>query len=246
MPTESDMGPAREPAPPLVIAHRGASAAHPENTLEAFRGAATLGADWVELDVRRTRDEVLVVHHDAVLADGRVIVELSAHELPSTVATLDVALDVCAAAGLGVNVEIKSDPNDPDFDPEHRVAERVAGLLEGPEAVGPFLVTSFDWRCLHRVREVAPALATGQLGFGPIDMTVAVRRARDAGHVAINPHRREVDGALVDLAHGAGLRVYPWTVDDADEMATLLALGVDGIITNVPDRLRALVGPGPR
>jgi glycerophosphoryl diester phosphodiesterase len=247
MPTERDTRPGEtgEGPPPLVIAHRGASSAHPENTLAAFAGAAQLGADWVELDVRRTRDEVLVVHHDAVLTDGRVIVELAAHELPASVATLDAALELCAREGLGVNVEIKSDPSDPDFDPEQRVAERVAGLLLGPEAAGPYLVTSFDWRCLRRVREVAPTLETGQLGFGPIDMAIAVRRARDAGHVAVNPHRGEVDARLIELAHGSGLRVYPWTVDDPAEMAALLALGVDGIITNVPDRLRALVGPRP-
>ena len=245
MPTEGDMWPDQGVGapPPLVIAHRGASAAHPENTVAAFRGAAALGADWVELDVRRTRDEVLVVHHDAVLPDGRVIVELAAAELPSTVATLDAALDACEAEHLGVNVEIKSDPRDPDFDPEQRVAERVAEMLLVTDAVGPYLVTSFDWRCLRRVRDVAPTLETGQLGFGGTDMAVAVRRAREAGHVAINPYRLEVDAGLVELAHGAGLRVYPWTVDDPAEMAALLALGVDGIITNVPDRLRALVGP---
>src|SRR4051794_26170296 len=149
----------------LVIAHRGASAQHPENTLAAFEGAAALGADWVELDVRRTRDEVLVVHHDPRLADGRTIVELAAAELPGTVATLDAALDRCAARGLGVNVEIKSDAGEPDFDPEYRVAERVAAMLTEPELPGPYLVTSFDWRCLRRVREVAPSVETGQLGF---------------------------------------------------------------------------------
>ena len=60
-----------------VIAHRGASAAAPENTIEAFLLARELGADWVELDARRTRDGAIVVHHDDTLADGRVIVELS-------------------------------------------------------------------------------------------------------------------------------------------------------------------------
>ncbi len=73
----------------LVIAHRGASAARPENTLEAFRHAATLGADWVELDVRRTADDRLTVHHDAVLPDGRAIVHLAAGDLPPVAALPD-------------------------------------------------------------------------------------------------------------------------------------------------------------
>src|SRR3954453_22244315 len=73
---------------PLVIAHRGASAAFPENTVEAFEGASRLGADWVELDVRRTADGLLAVHHDARLGGGRAVVELPASALPASVPDL--------------------------------------------------------------------------------------------------------------------------------------------------------------
>jgi len=225
----------------LVIAHRGASARYADNTLAAFEAAAELGADWVELDVRRTRDEVLVVHHDPVLVDGRVIVEQASATLPAEVATLDAALAVCAAGGLGVNIELKSDATEPDYDPEYRVAERVAGMLSTPEHHGPYLVSSFDWRCLRRFRELAPGVETGQLGFSGADLGRDVSRARAAGHVAINPHHRLVDAHLVSLARAAGMRVYPWTVDDEAEMHALVELGVDGIITNVPDRLRVVL-----
>src|SRR5262245_27082175 len=102
----SGMQPSRRPA---VIAHRGASRAAPENTLEAFRLARSLGADAVELDVRRTRDGALAVHHDARLPDGQSVVDLSAAELPRSVPLLDAALDACA--GMWVNVEIKNDPS---------------------------------------------------------------------------------------------------------------------------------------
>ncbi len=74
--------------PQTVIAHRGASAAAAENTIEAFALAAELGADGVELDARRTADGQVVVHHDAHLPDGRVIVDLSAADLPAHVPTL--------------------------------------------------------------------------------------------------------------------------------------------------------------
>src|SRR3954469_9348848 len=99
-----------------IFAHRGASVAFVENTVDAFRGARALGATWVELDVRRTADGGLAVHHDAHLVDGRAIVDLPAEQLPSHVPSLAEALEACAP--LGVNVEIKNTPNDVDFDPE--------------------------------------------------------------------------------------------------------------------------------
>ena len=98
----------------LVVAHRGASAAALENTVEAFCRARDLGADWVELDVRRTADGVAVVHHDAHLPDGRRIGGLHAVDLPSHVPGLAEALEACD--GMGVVVEIKNLPDDPDFD----------------------------------------------------------------------------------------------------------------------------------
>jgi len=109
-----------------VIGHRGASATHPENTLEAFRAAAEQGAHGVELDVRRTADDVLVVFNDAHLGDGRLIRELGAAELPATIPTLAQALDACA--DLWMNVEVKNMPDDPDYDAEHGLSVAVAGL----------------------------------------------------------------------------------------------------------------------
>ena len=115
-----------------VIGHRGASATHPENTLGAFQAAADQGAQGIELDVRRTADDVLVVFHDAHLANGKVIRELGAAELPSFVPTLAEALEVCS--DLWVNIEIKNLPEDPDYDTEHGLSIAVAGLVA---AFGP-------------------------------------------------------------------------------------------------------------
>ena len=92
----------------LVVAHRGASAVHAENTIPAFVAAREMGADWVELDVRLTADGVPVVHHDPVLTDGRVIRSLSVGDLPDELPTLEAAIESCAP--LGVNIEIKSTP----------------------------------------------------------------------------------------------------------------------------------------
>ena len=232
---------------PLVIGHRGASEARPENTVEAFRHAAELGADWVELDVRRTADDALVIHHDAVLPDGRVIVELAAAELPATVATLAEALAACA--GMGVNIEIKNVRPDPDFDPGDRVAGAVAELLLAGDVLGDIalvdiLVTSFNPRTVAVMGELAPSVRTGQLLFdlsAPEVAAAAVARAAADGHVSINPWDPFVDEALMARAGDAGLLVYPWTVDDPDRMRALIDLGVAGIITNVPDVARAIV-----
>ena len=159
---------------PLVIGHRGASAARPENTVDAFPHAAELGADWVELDVRRTADDALVIHHDALLPDGRTIVELTAAELPPSVASLDDAMAACA--GMGVNVEIKNVPDDPDWDPDDRIAREVAELLLEPPSgwridLTRILVTSFDPRTVGVVRSRSATIPTGQLVFDLSDPT---------------------------------------------------------------------------
>ena len=110
-----------------VIAHRGASRAERENTLAAFRRAAIMGADAVELDVRRTSDGAMAVHHDAVLPDGRVICEMTAAELPEHVPLLPAALDACN--GMWVNIEIKNYPIDVDYDPGDSLAATLATHL---------------------------------------------------------------------------------------------------------------------
>ncbi|HET9600676.1 MAG TPA: glycerophosphodiester phosphodiesterase, partial [Acidimicrobiales bacterium] len=89
--------------------------------MAAFRRAAEIGADMVELDVRRSADGVLVVHHNADLADGRAVASTASRELPGTVPALDEALAACE--GMTVNVEIKNDPDEPGFDPGRRLSD---------------------------------------------------------------------------------------------------------------------------
>jgi glycerophosphoryl diester phosphodiesterase len=214
-----------------IIGHRGASAAWPENTIEAFRGAAALGADWVELDVRRTRDGALAVHHDAHLPDGRAIVELRAAELPPAVPSLAEALDACAP--MGVNVEIKNSPQDVDFDGTIALAGPVVAAIDASSVA--VIVSSFHPPTVARVREIAPHVATAQLTFDLRDPARVVARVAAAGHAALHPYDATVTAELVALAHDAGLAVNVWTVDDPDRMRVLADMGVDGIVTNVPD-----------
>lgn len=227
----------------LVIAHRGASAAARENTLEAFHTAADQGADGVELDVRRTADGTLAVHHDDRLADGRPLLELARAGLPPEVPALADALDACRALGV-VNVEIKNWPEDPDFDPSEQLARAVVDLLEARDELdgGRILVSSFHLPTVDRVRALAPGLATGWL-LGLVEQPAAlIERAAQAGHVAVHPHHAFVDEPFVRLAHAAGLQVNTWTCDDPDRIRGLADLGVDAVITNVPDVALAALG----
>jgi glycerophosphoryl diester phosphodiesterase len=221
----------------LIFAHRGASAAHTENTLEAFRGAVEMGADGIELDVRPTLDNAVVVHHDAALADGRVIVETLAADLPDHVPSLDAAL--AAAGDLVVNVEIKHDEREPDFDPGRGFAEVVLARLTGVDP-SRLLISSFDAEMMGRVRELAPALPSAQLLM--MASPEAADLAARAGHVALHPMAGMFDAGLVDHCHGLGLAVNTWTVDDPDQMKALAEMGVDAIVTNKPDLARQTLG----
>ncbi len=107
------------------------------------------------------------------------------------------------------------------------------------------LVTSFNPATIEVVHDRAPHVPTGRLTANGHDLSGRIERTAAAGHVAINPCDELVDERLVSMAHDAGLRVYVWTVDDPDRMRALVDLGVDGIITNVPDVARAAVGPRP-
>jgi len=223
---------------PLVIGHRGASADFPENTIDAFRGARAQGADWVELDVRRTADGVLVVHHDPAVASGAMIVQLAASDLPESVPTLLAALDACA--GMGVNVEIKSSPLEPEHDPtDGFVSEILAVIAESghPE----ILISSFEIETINAVRRHAPSAVTGFLVLDPAvtDDVDPVATAVEGGHAALHPWNICTTEATVEAAHRAGLMVNVWTVDDADRVRQLAGWGVDGIITNRPAATRA-------
>ena len=214
-----------------IIAHRGASAVEPENTVPAFRRAVAMGADGIELDVRRTADDRLIVHHDARLSDGRVIRDTRRDDLPEHVPELAVALDACD--GVFVNIEIKNDPNEPDFDPTDWVAHRTLALLDRRGADVRWLISSFRFETVERCRLLSPRLRTAWL-VGSLDDTI-VSRTVAAGHVAVHPWVHVLDEEQVRRAHGAGLAVNTWTCDDPARLRELIAWGVDGICTNVPD-----------
>jgi glycerophosphoryl diester phosphodiesterase len=229
-----------------VWAHRGARRQAPENTVAAFRLARTLGADGVELDARRSADDVVIVHHDPT---GRGVGVLAASPLAtlraalSELATLDEALD--ASAGGLVNVELKNLPGEPDYDPEDRLAALVAATLERRGHRDDVLVSSFNLGILDRYRTLDPATPTGLLTLWNVDVDAALSLVLERGHAALHPHVRGFTSrkaaAVTGRAHERGVRVHVWTVNQPARVRRLAAAGVDAVVTDVPDvALRAL------
>ena len=224
----------------LVIAHRGASAALQQNTLDAFRLAVEMGTDFIELDVRRSRDDVLIIHHDAHLPDGRFIVEHDYDDLPDFVPTLAEALDACE--GARVNIEIKNEPDEPDYDEAHQISDAVVGLALAFRPPEELLVTSFNMDTVKRIRSVNPEIPIGFVsGYEILQVQMLLDHLAELGMTAVAPYDPTVDRRFIERAHEAGLAVYPWTVNDPSRMAELTEIGIDGIITDTPDVARSVV-----
>jgi glycerophosphoryl diester phosphodiesterase len=251
----------------LVIAHRGGRGLWPENTLYAFERAVQLGVDVLEMDVHSTRDGELVVMHDDTVdrtTNGRGrIRELALAELRELDAgytwtpgngqsfpfrgrglTVPTLAEVFTAfPGAAMIIEIKqSQPSivAPLYRTilEHKMTERV-------------LVASFDADSLRQFRHVAPEVATSA-GEDEVRALYALNRLH-LGRIYRPPaealqvpeysdDRRVVTRRFVKTAHGRNMQVHVWVVNDADGMRRLVDLGVDGIITDYPDRLLTVLG----
>lgn len=218
-----------------VIAHRGASRAERENTLAAFERAGLMGADAVELDVRRTADGAMAIHHDAALGDGRLICELNADELPDHIPFLAEALDACE--GMWVNIEIKNHPVDADFDASDTLAATIAAHLEQRGQDHRWLISAFNRQTVDAMRTLRPEVRTAWLTEGVRDEDCE-RVARDLagfGHTALHPYTKYLTRHCIDVFHAHGLQVNSWTIDDPARMAEVIEWGIDGICTNLPD-----------
>lgn len=235
----------------LRIAHRGASALAPENTLAAFRLALEQGCDGIELDIHRTRDGHLVVIHDHALgrtAAGRGLIrdlplavvkqaDAGAWKGPrfagERVPTLDETLALLLPAGILVFIELKAG----SFHYPGIEADLLA-LLQRHDAVERVQVSSFDHWALKRLRELAPRLPLGMLYEGnPLD---PIGMARAIGATAIHPGWHFVSPDLVTAAHAAGLHVNVWTVNDPAVARQLQAAGVDGIMSDSLETFQGL------
>ena len=200
---------------PFVIAHRGASAELPENTLPAFERAIELGADFVEFDLHARADGELVVTHDPPRG-------------PAALPTLAETLDLCRGR-IGVMVELKT----PYRYRRHRLVERTAAMLD-EDAV----VVSFEAGATARVRALRPDLRTVQhVAFA------SVRAAAARGCWAVGFDDRRASRRALHAAQGRGLATTVYTVNEPARMLELAALGVTGIFTDDPRRALECLGP---
>ena len=240
-----------------IHAHRGSTnSTVRENTLGAIRLAGEFGADGIELDVRRTADGCLVIHHDVEIGDLGPVSQSRYRDLPAWVPTLEEALGACVDAGLTVNVEVKSELFGTSHDPMERCAKESAAVCRAAGSSTVIVVSSFSTAAREAVREVSPELALGWL-LGPVGARGG-RAGNDAGSLWQDPPWQEgpcaslqldglhpfdplVDAALVARAHDDGLAVRVWPVDEPGRVAELVDLGVEVVITNdVPSARAAL------
>ncbi len=249
-----------------VHGHRGARAILPENTIPAFLYAIEAGADFIELDVCVSKDDVLVVSHDPVLKrrpakappGSRVIRELSLEELRrwdagshrnrhfprqtavpgAVIPTLDEVLALSAQSAIQFNIEVKSFPSEPKYTPPPEPYARL--LVEAIERRGlaqRVMVQSFDFRILDAVKRFAPEIRLSALSKPGARGFVAL--AREAGVGIVGPYHRLVTARKVAAAHSAGIQVVPWTANRPRDWRRLIRAGVDGIITDDPAGLIA-------
>jgi glycerophosphoryl diester phosphodiesterase len=236
----------------LGIAHRGASGRAPENTHAAFAAALALGADAIELDCQLSADGELVVIHDETLertTDGsgavgdRTAAELArldagswfdpayrGERIPRLADVLEQVRD-----RVTLNVEIKSARD------LGRIESKLAALVTEARATAWVVFSSFHWEMIRNMRAAAPWARLGVLcDEDPRPRGIAL--ALELGAEAIVPGRRWVDRRVVEEAHDRGLDVWVWTVNEPGEMRRLIALGVDALFSDWPERFAGLAG----
>lgn len=249
----------------IIEGHRGARARYPENTMPAFRYAKQAGADVLELDLAVTKDNVLVVSHDATInpsictggPTGLVIHSLTYAELqkydcgklknprfpnqipvPGTkIPTLDEVLKLAHSSKIRFNIEIKSSPSNPEWSPApDEFAQLVFLAIQKHGLADRVVVQSFDFRTLHAMKKIAPQIQLSALYAGPPRSFVSI--AQEAGAQIVSPEHRLVTPEEVAEAHQAGIKVVAWTPNTPAEWEKLVQAKVDGIITDDPEALR--------
>ena len=234
---------------PIAFAHRGGAESFPENTLRAFRHAASLGFTHIETDVHATADGVAVAFHDDTLdrvTDGRGVVgdltwsQVRRARVAGTdpVLRLDELLEELPE--VKVNIDPKSDA----------AAQPLVDVLRRSNAVERVCVCSFSDRRTRRVRaQLGDTLCVGAGPRGIARLLAASARVPAPGaldfHAAQVPVRAKgltiVRPAVLAVAHRHGVAVHVWTIDDPTEMHRLLDMGVDGIMTDRPEALRQVM-----
>ena len=233
----------KEPEGFIVIAHRGASRAAPENTLSSMKKAIEFGADFAECDVFQTKDGEIVLFHDEEMerttGKGGMIWDYTLAELKELdagswfseefkgepIPTLRQVIQLCKGK-IKLNIEVKISGNDPD------IAQKVVDIIRSENIGKECMVTSFEKPVIKKIKELAPDLITGFIfdEEHPPDIF-------EGNWEYVCSKRNIVDEAFVKEAKQKEKKIFVWTVNYPAEMKKFIDLGVDGIITDVPDVL---------
>lgn len=289
-----------------IEAHRGGRALFPENTLQSFANALSMGVDTLELDIGVTKDGAIVVSHERklnpdlargpdgnyVASPGTPFVQLRLDEVKkydvgrirpgsayaaqfpdqhavadTPIPTLREVFALVRKSGndhVRLNIETKIDPDHPDESPDpDRFVALLLDLLDAEKFSDRVTVQSFDWRTLQLVQKLAPAIPTVYLtqqkglgatialdkatewtaGFNPADHGNSLPATiKAAGGAIWSPYFRDVDPEIIAESHRLGLSVVVWTVNKPEDIARMIEIGADGIISDRPDLLRKVAG----
>lgn len=239
--------------PPWVIAHRGASGHAPENTLAAFEKAVELGAGFIETDLHLTRDARFVAIHDRTLertTNGRgavrdfTLAQLRDLEagmwydrkyMGERIPAIEEILAFARKHDIVFYLELK-------YEAAWGMHHALVGALRNPDDAARTVVISFDPSTLAALRKLDATVMTGLLvEEHGMDW---VKTAVDVGARQLCPRSALITPELVSAAHHADLHVATWTVNEPDEIRSVIAAGVDGVMTDFPDRLRTIVESG--
>lgn len=232
----------------LVIAHRGASGSAPENTIPSFRKALEMGVDFIELDIHLSKDGELIVMHDETVSrttNGKgKIKNLTLSQIKGldagswfsgeykglVVPTLDEVFQLVSGK-TKLLIEVKG------TSVKSKGIEKILiDKIYRYNAKKWCVVQSFDEKILEKIREVDPSVSLHRLISGPI----VFQSKKTDDFLALNPHYRFATKRKIEKLHSKNLKIFVWTVNDVEKMKKLIAMGVDGIITNFPEKLKQL------
>lgn len=237
---------------PFVIGHAAAAGEAPANTLAGVRAALAASAEAMEIDVQLSRDGVPVLLHDTTLdrttnlrgpLRDYTFAELQAADagdgepVPSLAQVLDLV-----AGRLTVLSELKATPGAPELDA--RLVSNVLAVIEARAAAPWTGIHSFDATIVARARAAAPAISAALItpAVSPERRERLFARALRSNAQAVSVEHNAIDADFIRAARQRQLTVWTWTVDEEADWARVVNAGVDGVITNVPHRLRAWLG----
>ncbi len=245
----NNMMKAKSISPPWIIAHRGYKTKYPENTLVAFRAAMDAGVPMIELDVTLSRDRKLIVIHDATLerttnghgpvhdytleelkqldAGSWFNADFGQERLPELAEVLELV-----NGRVITNIEIKSNAYEPHHPPD-AIEKQVVDLVKRKKALDAVLISSFNADILKQISEMADPPALALISSDPAD-DHAIKFCQDINAFSWHPDQRIVTGDQVKIMRGAGLKVFPYNIDRFEDFARMIALKVDGVITDDP------------